>query len=102
MPKVTSEVKIGGLYWLKQRFRCDRTGWIIKIIKLGEKLPQEIEGELLGSNSGQFSVTDGLSHFNKSNTYVFACEIGDEVSREEKEQLKNKFLDKINLFFNSQ
>lgn len=94
-----NRVKIGGFYWMKERFHAHRTGQIIKISKLGNVLPQEIEGELFNTKTGELSVTEGLSYFGKSGQCVFACEIQDEASEQELAQIKIGVLDKITKFF---
>lgn len=92
-------VKIEGHYWLQERFRYERTEWIIKIKKLGEHLPQQIEGKLFNTKTGEFSITNGLSERDEPSRCVFACELEDEVAIQELKELKNKFPSEVYLFF---
>ena len=68
-----------------------RTGWIIKITRLGDKIPQEISGGLFNTNTGNFSDTE-------NGFPVFACEIQEELSEKEREGLLTEFTKKLNSF----
>lgn len=95
-------VKIGGFYWLTERLRGPgRTGEIIKISRLGNEIPQLIEGEIFDTLTGGMYTTNdfSLSIWDKSGRYVFACEIGDRVSKQELTEIITQFSNSITSFF---
>lgn len=93
-------VRIGGYYFVHDRFGLGPNDRIIRISGLGEELPQRIEGLVINIHSGKQIYTVGADpRHNPSDYYVYACEIGKEVPLEELTKLKEKLTKNITDFF---